>query len=71
MPSTTTRDQVQKADKFTEELTAQWHPATLSDRKLLKLRKRLVTVNRLGGAFACVDFSPQARERLTNILQDT
>ena len=71
MPPATTRDQAQKAEQFTEELSAQWHPATLSDRKLLKLRQRLVMVHRLGGPFACVDFSPQARARLTNILQDT
>ncbi len=68
MPPATIRDQDHKAERFTDEPSAQWHPTTLSDRKLIELRQRLVKVHRLGGPFAYVDFSPQAQKRLKIIL---
>ncbi|MHC4994072.1 MAG: hypothetical protein ACYTGQ_03370 [Planctomycetota bacterium] len=39
----------------------------MSDRKLVELQTRLEKLKRLGDAFANVDFSPDAKDRLRRI----
>jgi len=53
-----------KPGPLTDEQAEDWHPARISDRKLLELAGRLETVRRLGGAFAEVALSDQAKDRL-------
>jgi hypothetical protein len=68
MSPATSIDQVQTTDPSTEGPSTAWHPAELSDRKLLELHRRLVRVQRHGDAFAHLQFSPQAAQRLRLIL---
>ncbi len=70
MSLATSFDQVQSAQKLTDEQAARWHPATISDRKLLELQKRLVMVRRYGGAFADIALSPDAQRRLDALLNE-
>lgn len=42
-------------------------PATISDEHLLALNDRLARIQRLGGAFADLKFSPQATDRLRRL----
>lgn len=44
-----------------------WHPAEISDRQLLELNDRLVMVRRLGGAFADLELSDRAKDRLVRL----
>jgi hypothetical protein len=62
-------DQVLPHGRLTDEQPEAWHPAKLSDRKLLELHRRLVKVRALGGAFALIEFSPQVQSRLRELLK--
>ncbi|MFA7237271.1 MAG: hypothetical protein WC058_10440 [Phycisphaeraceae bacterium] len=44
-----------------------WQPATISDQKLFELAQRLARVQRMGGTFAGVGFSAQAKDRLCEL----
>ncbi len=48
-----------------------WHPAAISDRQLLELNDRLVKVRRLGGAFADLELSTQAKDRLHGLRSNS
>ena len=55
---------VQSDSRIKDDPAARWHPAKISDRKLIELRQRLVKVQRLGGPFALIELSDMARQRL-------
>ena len=57
----------QPQDLLTDERSEDWHPARISDRKLIELASRLDKVRRAGSAFADIDLSLEARERLKRI----
>ncbi|MAE62090.1 MAG: hypothetical protein CMJ49_12120 [Planctomycetaceae bacterium] len=48
----------------TDGLAIDWHPARINDQNLSDLHQKLVKVQRLGGAFANVGFSPHISARL-------
>ncbi len=58
---------VQSDNRPREGSVARWHPAEISDRELIELRSRLEMVQRLGGPFAMIDFSDDARRRLKTL----
>ncbi|MBI1369081.1 MAG: hypothetical protein GC162_10560 [Planctomycetes bacterium] len=52
------------AGPLKEEGTDDWRPDRISDRKLIELSARLTSVQRLGGTFARIAFSPAMQARL-------
>ena len=48
----------------TDGPAADWHPARISNQNLSDLQQKLEKVQRLGGAFADVSFSPDITARL-------
>ena len=57
MSPQSTHDPRQADATSTDGPASDWHPARICDRKLEDLSRRLVKVQRLGGAFAHVRFS--------------
>jgi len=52
---------------LTDELDPAWRPSRISDRKLMELADRLKRVQRLGGAFARIGWSDQAKQRVEEL----
>ena len=69
MSSVASKDQAQSIGRVREDSADHWHPAKISDRKLLDLYYKLVKVKRNSDAFADVEFSPQALARLREFSQ--
>jgi len=53
--------------RLKEEPGIDWHPDRISDRDLLELNNRLERVRQLGGAFATVRLSDEAKARLDRL----
>ncbi|QNN22996.1 hypothetical protein HED60_12200 [Planctomycetales bacterium ZRK34] len=63
-PSNQSEINHQSTGPLMEERAGDWRPDRISDRKLLELSSRLETIQKLGGAFANISFSPQLQQRL-------
>jgi hypothetical protein len=67
MSTETVKSSSQTPGRLMDEPLEEWAPTRMSDRKLVELQTRLEKLKRLGDAFANVDFSPDAKDRLRRI----
>lgn len=64
-------DRANQCDLLTDERYTDWHPARISDRKLLELAERLESVRSLGDAFAELALSDDAAQRVNRLRSAT
>ena len=67
LPHEMTDDRAEPKDQIKDDRSRDWHPARISDRKLLELADQLESMRSLGGAFACIALSDQAQHRLVDL----
>ncbi|MDX1565607.1 MAG: hypothetical protein R3236_09390 [Phycisphaeraceae bacterium] len=63
-------DNLAAAAENKDGLEGKWHPARISDRKLLELVDQLERLRQLGGPFAKVGLSPPLQHRLAELKGD-
>lgn len=71
MSPRTQLDQGQPVLVRMEAAEPEWHPAAISDRQLLEFNDRLAKVRRLGDAFADLELSAQATDRLQGLRSNS